>query len=360
MKRIFLSLLLCTTLAVAGGAYFLWQQYTSFLKQPLSLAAGTVFVIESGSNIRQVAKQLQRQLILPRIHVPFIERTLDTELLFVAHARLEKKANQIKAGEYALRADLLPGELLDLFVAGKTLHYQIGFVEGRRFSDIVTKVKNHPHLKQTLTDVDYADLMTKLGAPAGTQPEGWFFPDTYNFPRNTTDFEVLKRSYDTMVRHLQAAWAQRSPEAEALLKTPYNALILASIVEKETGVPEERPLIAGVFLNRLRIDMRLQTDPTVIYGMGESYQGNIRKKDLRRDTPYNTYTRKGLPPTPIATPGKAALDAVFNPEATDKLYFVATGKGDGRHYFSKTYREHRKAVIKYQLNGKKSRYKGDQ
>lgn len=360
MKRFFLSLFLLSILVVAGGGYLLWQQYENFLAKPLPTRADSVFTIKPGSNIRRVAKDLRTAGILPPVQLAGFNIAEGSELMLVAHSRLEEKAAQIKAGEYALQAGMLPDELLDLFISGKTLQYQIGFVEGRRFTDIVTRIKQHPDLKQTLTDADYADIMAKLGAPAGTLPEGWFFPDTYNFPRNTTDFEVLKRSYATMRDYLQSAWEKRTPQADELLKTPYNALILASIVEKETGVPDERPLIAGVFLNRLKINMMLQTDPTVIYGMGERYQGNIRKKDLRRDTPYNTYTRKGLPPTPIATVGKAAIDAVFNPEATDMLYFVATGKGDGRHYFSKTYREHKKAVIKYQLNGKKSRYKGGQ
>ncbi|MGB1256902.1 MAG: endolytic transglycosylase MltG [Thiolinea sp.] len=353
MKRIFTYLVLLVVFVVAGGAYFIWQQYETFLNKPLLANEETVFTIQSGSNIRNVAKQLQTKGLFasqsPELITP--------DLFFMAHARLEKKAAKIKAGEYALQANMLPDELLDLFVSGKTLQYQIGFIEGRSFKEIVAAVKKHPHLEQTLSDEDYNNIMVKLGADPNTKPEGWFFPDTYNFPRNTTDFDVLKRSYETMRTYLQSAWEKRQPNP--YLKTPYEALTLASIVEKETGVPEERPLIAGVFLNRLKKGMLLQTDPTVIYGMGDRYKGNIRKKDLRTDTPYNTYTRKGLPPTPIATPGKAAIDAVFNPQKSDMLYFVATGMGDGKHYFSKTYREHRKAVIKYQLNGKKSRYQGD-
>ncbi|MCL4170588.1 UNVERIFIED_CONTAM: hypothetical protein GTU68_027824, partial [Idotea baltica] len=187
---------------------------------------------------------------------------------------------------------MVADDLLERFSSGKTIQYQISFIEGRSFKEIISSVKSHPDLVQTLTDEDYANLMDKLGAPEGTYPEGWFFPDTYNFPKGTTDLEVLQRSYNTMVKALADAWDNsetRSPH----LKTPYDALILASIVEKETGVPDERPLIAQVFLSRLEKGMLLQTDPTVIYGMGDSYKGNIRKKDLRTDTPYNTYTRKG-------------------------------------------------------------------
>ncbi|MEZ5535808.1 MAG: endolytic transglycosylase MltG [Thiolinea sp.] len=356
MKRfvIFLGILVLLAGTAAGYTY---QQYQQFLSKPLQLADdNTTFKIESGSNIRKVARQLAAENILPASDIPYVK----PEWLFIAHARITQQAGKIKAGEYALEEGMLPDDLLQRFVSGKTVQYQISFIEGRRFTDIFENVKSHPDLKHTLSEDDYADhelLMEKLGAPKGTYPEGWFFPDTYHFPKGTTDIDVLKRSYDTMVKYLNEAWETR--KAHPHIKTPYEALILASVVEKETGVADERPLIAQVFLSRLEKGMMLQTDPTVIYGMGEEYDGNIRKKDLRKDTPYNTYTRTGLPPTPIATPGKAAIDAVFNPEETDALYFVATGLGDGRHYFSKTYKEHREAVIKYQLNGKRSRYQGD-
>lgn len=354
MKRFFIVAGILLILLGAGAAYG-YQQYQAFLSQPVALAdENTTFTIESGSNIRKVARQLAAKNILPESGIPYVK----SEQLFMAHARLTEQASKLKAGEYALESGMTADDLLARFTSGKTIQYQISFIEGRSFKEIISSVQSHPDLVQTLTAEDYAQLMTKLGAPEGTHPEGWFFPDTYNFPKGTTDLQVLQRSYDTMVKTLTAAWEEYDGGSPHL-KTPYDALILASIVEKETGVADERPLIAQVFLSRLKIGMLLQTDPTVIYGMGESYDGNIRKKDLRTDTPYNTYTRKGLPPTPIATPGKAALDAVFNPEPTDALYFVATGLGDGRHYFSKNYKQHRKAVIKYQLNGKASRYQGD-
>jgi len=187
------------------------------------------------------------------------------------------------------------------------------------------------------------------------KPEGWFFPDTFSYPKGTTDIQFLQRSHNAMVKLLDKEWKKRKPFKG--INTQYDALILASIVEKETGDPRDRSKVARVFINRLEKGMLLQTDPTVIYGMGDSYKGNIRKKDLKKDTPYNTYTRKGLTPTPIATPSAASIKAVFEPAKGDILYFVA--KGDGTSYFSKTYKEHKKAVIKYLLNGKASRYKGN-
>ncbi len=354
MKRFFIVLGVLVLLAGAAAAYG-YQQYQLFLDKPVHLVGeDNTFNIESGSNIRKVARQLAAQNVLPATNIPYLK----PEWLFIAHARVTEQASKIKAGEYPLEKGMNTDDLLKRFTSGKTIQYQIGFIEGRSYKEIINSVKSHPHLVQTLTEADYAQLMEKLGAPQGTHPEGWFFPDTYNFPKGTTDLDVLQRSYDTMVKTLAAMW-DKYEGGSPYLKTSYDALILASIVEKETGVPDERPLIAQVFLSRLKKGMLLQTDPTVIYGMGEGYDGNIRKKDLRRDTPYNTYTRKGLPPTPISTVGKAALDAVFNPQETTALYFVATGLGDGRHFFSDNYKQHRKAVIKYQLNGKKSRYQGD-
>jgi UPF0755 protein len=211
-------------------------------------------------------------------------------------------------------------------------------------------VAHHPQIRHTLDRTD--DVMALLGEP-GVNPEGWFFPDTYHFPRGTTDIEFLRRSHDMMKERLHAIWKTR--DVGLPLKTPYQALILASIVEKETALPEERFIIAAVLLSRLKKDMRLQTDPTVVYGLGDRYNGDIGTRDLQFDTPYNTYTRKGLPPTPIAIPSRTALEAVVQPAHSKALYFVAI-KGGG-HHFSSTYEGHRKAVIKYQLGGKTGRYK---
>jgi UPF0755 protein len=210
-------------------------------------------------------------------------------------------------------------------------------------------LSSHPQIEQTLEGQD--GVMAQLGAP-GQHPEGWFFPDTYYFPRNTTDLAFLRRSHEMMKAHLDTLWKNRAQDLP--LQTPYEALILASIVEKETAAPEERPAIAAVFLSRLRQGMPLQADPTVIYGLGESFDGDIGYSDLNLDTPYNTYIHKGLTPTPIAMPGKAALKAVLHPARSDALYFVA--RRDGRHHFSATYEEHRKAVIEHQLDGDAGRY----
>ncbi|MEB4590352.1 endolytic transglycosylase MltG [Candidatus Thiothrix sp. Deng01] len=336
MKLIFklLGLLLATLLITAG--FLLWYQYDSFLNAPVNVnGENAIFEIKPGSSIRTVATQLEAKGIIAHSE------------LFFAHARLVDSAHKLKAGEYKLEPGMKPDDLLKKFVSGQVLQYQLGIIDGQTFKDIAASIRKQPQIVQTLTEDDYKSIMQKLGAPAGVLPEGWFFPDTYSFPRKTTDLEFLQRSYKEMQAYLQKAWDGR--EQNPQIRTPYEALILASIVEKETGLPEERPLIARVFLNRLAKGMLLQTDPSVIYGIGDRYDGNIRKIDLQTDTPYNTYTRTGLPPTPIATPSKAAIDAVMHPVASDVLYFVATVPG-GPSYFSTTYDEHQQAVRKYILD----------
>lgn len=352
MKLVIKLLSLGIISLLAAAAFVLYFQYEKFTQTPLTITdTNAVLDVEPGTNVRQLGRQLQQNGSLQGN--PYI----DAALLFTAHARLTEKASKIKAGQYQLKAGMTPDALLDLLVSGKSVQYQLTIIEGHTFKDLIQKIKAHPHLEQTLSDEDYAytAIMSKLGAAENSHPEGWFYPDTYSFPAKTTDLEFLKRSYKTMHDYLMQAWEKRVPHPD--ITTPYEALIMASIVEKETGIPEERPLIARVFLNRLEKDMLLQTDPTIIYGLGDDFDGNLTKKHLRQDQPYNSYTRKGLTPTPIATPSKAAIDAVFNPVDSDALYFVADGSGG--HYFSKTYREHRKAVIKYQLRGNASRYQGD-
>jgi UPF0755 protein len=313
--------------------------YARFIAQPFDIGEQTrLYEITPGSSFRKVVDELHHQGIIDK---PYYWR------LF---ARLQGKASKIKAGHYRLVGRMSPTELLDMFVNGKTVQYSLTLLEGWNYHQVLDAVMTHPEIKTTLSEGE--ELMALLGQP-GMNPEGWFYPETYYFPQGTTDVEFLARSHKLMGDRLQHAWASR---ADGLpLKTPYEALILASIVEKETAVPDERPMIAAVFLSRLRKGMRLQTDPTVIYGMGDNYDGNIRSQDLRRDTPYNTYLHRGLTPTPIAMPSGAALRAALNPTKTKALYFVA--KGDGGHHFSETYQEHRKAVIKYQLGGNASRYK---
>jgi UPF0755 protein len=341
--KIIKILLLLLVVAAGTAGYVAWQKYETFVQTPITLTdENSIFTIHSGSNITNVANDLVAQGIV------------DDALMFKLLARVSQQDSQIKAGEFELTQGMTPMDVLQRFVSGKTLQYQLSIIEGRSFKEIIQKVKQSPDLIQTLKDEDYDNIMQVIGSDA-LHPEGWFYPDTYSFPRNTTDVQFLQRAHEQMQAFIQAEWENRVPSEH--ITSPYEALILASIVEKETGVPEERPLIAGVFLNRLEKGMMLQTDPTVIYGIGENYDGNIRKSDLKRDTPYNTYTRTGLTPTPIATPSLDAIRAVLNPTETDAYYFVA--KGGGAHHFSKTYAEHRKAVVKYLLNGNASRYKGD-
>ncbi|MEB8432275.1 endolytic transglycosylase MltG [Cocleimonas sp. KMM 6892] len=339
--KVFLPLFLVVVGAVSLYAY---TQFNEFKNTSLSNDVDS-FEIKKGSNIKTVANELEQKEIL--------KPALLTRIL----ARLNKQDHKLKAGEYALKKGMKPADILSLFASGKTIQYQTRIPEGTRFEEIVEIIKNDKNLKQTLTDDDYKNIMSKLKTKyQHHKPEGWFFPDTFSYPKNTTDLQFLQRSHNAMLRLLNTEWEKRKPFKG--IKKPYDALILASIIEKETGAPEDRGKVARVFINRLKKGMLLQTDPTVIYGMGDEYKGNIRKKDLLKDTPYNTYTRKGLTPTPIATPSAASIKAAFNPAEGDMLYFVA--KGDGYSYFSKTYAEHKKAVIKYLLGGKANRYKGGQ
>ena len=340
-KWLFLVLIVIVIIAGGVGNYF-YQKYT---RQQLTTDVNH-FEIKKGSNIRKVAKDLeQRNLFKPAF-------------AFILLAKLSGQDRKIKAGEFALKRGMTAIEVLELFTSGKTIQYQTTIIEGHTFKELVKVIKADPNLKQTLSDDDYKNIMKLMQTKEGDQysnPEGWFFPDTYSYPKNTTDLQFLRRSHQVMLEKLKKGWAEREPHSA--LKTPYDALILASIVEKETGQSHERPVIAKVFLNRLEKGMMLQTDPTIIYGLGDKFDGNIRKRDLQNDNPYNTYTRTGLVPTPITTPSAEDLDAVFHPAQSDALYFVA--KGDGTSYFSKTYSEHKKAVIRYQLKGDKRRYQGD-
>lgn len=324
-------------LLLAGA--FAAVDFYLFLKRPV-LAAGhsAVHTIRPGTSFHEIAEDLARRGLLTR------------RWYWIALARAEGKTRSIKAGEYRLQGPLTPTQLLEHLVMGKTRQFRLTLVPGWTFRQIMAALARHPRIDQTLARSD--DVMALLGRP-GMRSEGWFFPDTYHFPRGTTDLDFLRRSYVVMKSRLRGVW--RTRDHGLPLRNPYETLILASIVEKETAAPEERGLIAAVFVSRLKQGMRLQTDPTVVYGLGDAYDGDIRARDLKRDTPYNTYLRKGLPPTPIALPSAAALQAVTHPAQSEALFFVA--KPDGRHYFSETYAEHRQAVIKYQLNGEASRYK---
>lgn len=320
-------------LVISLGLGWFWLDYRTFLETPMRLPQeGMVLDVQKGSNLRQLSRRLQRQGVLR-----------DADLLYW-HARWYKQADRIRAGEFLIPAGTTPPQLLKILTSGETISYRLTLIEGWNFRQVLKAVANDPILTQTLESGDNAEIMRQLDLP-DVHPEGRFFPDTYVFPRGTTDVEFLNRAYQRMQLELEDAWSKRA--GEIAVSTPEQALILASIIEKETGVPEEREHIAGVFSRRLKIGMKLQTDPTVIYGMGDRYQGNIRRRDLVQDTPYNTYVHKGLPPTPICMPGREAIDAALHPAPGKALYFVSNG--DGSHVFSETLKEHNAAVRKYQL-----------
>lgn len=314
--------------------------FKHYANEPLSLNDKEIqLVVEPGMHFKQITQQL-------------VERGLVTETLpWQVFGRLSGASNTIKAGEYTLRANLSPVQLLNKLIKGDTIQFALTVIEGWTFKQLWDEVQKHEKIKHTAASPEA--LFEKLDL--GVHPEGWFYPDTYHFPAGTTDVEFFRRAYDYMEYVLEEEWANR-PEVTPL-KSAEEALTLASIIEKETSVDSERELVAAVFVTRLEKGMRLQTDPTVIYGMGDTYKGNIQRKDLRADTPYNTYVHKGLPPTPIALPSRASIAAALHPAETDVLFFVS--KGDGTHHFSKTYDEHREAVIKYQLGGKKDKYQAN-
>ena len=262
---------------------------------------------------------------------------------------------QMHAGEFSIKPGTSPKGLLQAFVSGAVVQHSVTVVEGWTFRELRKVLAAEPTLAHTTRGMTDAEVMRALGE-GGKQPEGLFFPDTYLFGKGTSDIDLLRQSRDRMRKELAAAWAMRHDNLP--LKDDYEALILASIIERETGHPDERARIAGVFVERLRRGMRLQTDPTIIYGLGAKFDGNLRRADLERDGPYNTYTRAGLPPTPIALPGTASLRAAVRPDERGELYFVATGAGDGRHAFSKTLAEHEAAVRQYLVRYRQQHSKG--
>ena len=324
-------------LALAGlvllGAFAGYVVVQRWLDSPLAIGEAPLEVeIPRGQPLAVTARQLADRGVLK--HPRWLE----------LYARRTGADARIKAGEYAIPPGTTPRGLLALFQSGAVIQHSVTIVEGWTFRDLRKALESEPHIDNTLAGQDEAAVMAALGE-AGMQAEGLFFPDTYLFGKGTTDLEILRQARNRMRRELDAAWAARA--ADLPIGSAYDALILASIVEKETALASERPRIAGVFTQRLRIGMRLQTDPTVIYGLGSGFDGNLRRADLERDGPYNTYTRAGLPPTPIALPGAEALRAAVNPDERGELYFVATGLPDGSHEFSKTLKEHEAAVRRY-------------
>lgn len=320
-----LLLALAAALALAGG--LAW-----YARQPLPIADLPKTVnVTPGMHLRSLSVMLAR------------EGVVGNATLFWLLGRVTGQGTKLKVGVYALDRPLTPLELYGKIERGEVSQAIVQFIEGWNWREVRAALAAQPLLKHDSANLDETALLRALGA-GEPHVEGLLFPDTYHYAPHSSDVEVLRRAYRLQRDKLRVAWEARAPGLP--YKTPYEALIMASIVEKETGVAAERPLIAGVFINRLRRGMRLQTDPTVIYGLGERFDGNLRKIDLQTDTPYNTYTRAGLPPTPIAMPGEAAIRAALNPEQTDALYFVA--RGDGSHVFSGTLDAHNRAVNRYQ------------
>ncbi len=317
--------------AVAAG--WGWKEYTAFVDTPLAVSAeGTDFNVAQGATFSSVAKQLQAQGMI------------QDAKLFRIMVRLHSKGSSLKAGEYFITAGTTPRQLLQQLAEGRVRQYSLTLLEGWSFRQMMQAVNENPYLDHSLIGLRDSEIMTRIGQ-TGVHPEGRFFPDTYLFPRGLSDVEFLRHAFRAMDDRLAYEWSQRDPDLP--LKSDYEALILASLVEKETGQAADRPMIAGVFTRRLKLGMKLQTDPAVIYGLGESFDGNLRRRDLEGESPYNTYRITGLPPTPIAMPGGESLHAALHPAAGKELYFVA--RGDGSSQFSATYEEHERAVKEFQL-----------
>ncbi|MEJ2179496.1 MAG: endolytic transglycosylase MltG [Gammaproteobacteria bacterium] len=336
MKRfIFKITAIGALVLLIAGIWFL-VDINNFRSTPINVEGeGLHYEIKSGDNLTRVSKNL------------YLANVIEHPRYLVWLGKLKGQANKIKTGEYLFEPGTTTDQLLDQIVKGSTIQYSATIVEGWNIWEMMAALQQNEYLEHTLKGVKTEEIMEKLGKP-GEHPEGRFLPDTYHFPKGTTDVAFLLRAYEAMETALADEWENRQPGLP--LKTPYEALILASIIEKETAVPSERSAIAGVFIRRLNKRMRLQTDPTVIYGLGEKFDGNIRRRDLVNDTPYNTYRRNGLTPTPIAMPGVDAIHAALHPDDGNALYFVA--RGDGSHKFSATLQQHNNAVIKYQLKGK--------
>ncbi len=322
--RKLLVLLLFMLLTMAGAVYYAYG--------PLKLQNYPVeFTLEQGSSLTVVARQLEQNGLI------------EQPRLFVFMGRMLGSAEQVKAGTYRLDHVVSRMALLEMITRGDVIKRQLTIIEGWNFRQLRNALNDNPNLRHDTYAMSDREILQRIGAME-SHPEGLFFPDTYHLSAGSSDVDLLRRAYQEMQYRLQQVWQSRSPDLP--LSTPYQALILASIIEKETGAPEDRGMIAAVFVNRLRIRMMLQTDPTVIYGLGKDFDGNLRRRDLVSDTPYNTYTRAGLPPTPIALPGLDSLRAALNPQRTKALYFVA--RGDGSSHFSSSLNEHNRAVNKYQ------------
>ena len=337
MKKFFIFLLILL-LILGGVGFWGYQKLTSFVHTPVNVTQDQLLTIERGTTGSKLVALLEQENILE--HADLLPWLL----------KLQPQLNKVKAGTYSLTGVKTLQDLLDMLNSGKEAQFSVKFIEGKTFKEWRKNLENAPHLKQTLQGKSNKEIMALLDIPAIAKAvyewnnmDGWLYPDTYNYTPNSTDLELLKRSTTRLQKALDKAWNERDENLP--LADPYQMLILASIVEKETGIAAERPQVASVFINRLKANMKLQTDPTVIYGMGERYTGNIRKKDLETITPYNTYMIEGLPPTPIAMVSESALQAVAHPAKTDFYYFVADGSGG--HKFTRNLNEHNKAVQEY-------------
>ena len=347
MKKFFVFLLILL-LILGGVGFWGYQKLTEFVDTPVNVTQDQLLTIERGTTGSKLAALLEQENILE--HADLLPWLL----------KLQPQLNKVKAGTYSLTGVKTLQDLLDMINSGKEAQFSVKFIEGKTFKEWRKNLENAPHLKQTLQGKSDKEIMALLDIPAVAKAvyewnnmEGWLYPDTYNYTPNSTDLELLKRSTTRLQKALDKAWNERDENLP--LTDPYQMLILASVVEKETGIAAERPQVASVFINRLKANMKLQTDPTVIYGMGERYTGNIRKKDLETMTPYNTYMIEGLPPTPIAMVSESALQAVAHPAKTDFYYFVADGSGG--HKFTRNLNEHNKAVQEY-LRWYRSQQKG--
>ncbi len=325
-------------LSIAAGIGLL-SFLSNEIKKPMLVQAESVsYVVKKGSSLKRVLNDFAAMgwVKYPRIH----------EMWF----RYQDLTN-VQHGEYVFTRGMTSADAVANMVLGKKILRSVQFIEGKTFKDNLAVLAGNNFIEHTIAGLSDKEILSKISSDL-KHPEGWFFPDTYLFESGTTDLEILKIAYQRTKKVLDEEWANKSEDSK--VNSPYEVLILASIIEKETGAAFERTMISGVFSRRLSLGMRLQTDPTVIYGLGDNYNGNITRKDLRTDTPYNTYTRAGLPPTPIASPGREAIYAALHPEPGTSLFFVA--KGDGTHHFSTTLKEHNAAVIKYQRFGRRSDY----
>ncbi|MGR8948409.1 MAG: endolytic transglycosylase MltG [Gammaproteobacteria bacterium] len=325
-------LMVVVTSCVALGTYYMWQEMQVALAKPNLMHEPVLFEISRGTSVRQLARSVAEN------------GWIADPWFFEIEARRRKISHRLKAGTYEIKPGDTANVLLERFIAGDTVNFSVSFIEGMTLSQILTVLAAAPHIQHTLQD-ESEEALAAMIAPQYTSLEGWIFPSTYRYSVGSTDLELLERAHQKMQAVVARHWQAKKEDLPYV--SPYEALIMASIIEKETGQAAERKQIAGVFVRRLQKGMKLQTDPTVIYGIKESFDGNLRRKDLRTDTPYNTYTRHGLPPTPIAMPGEAAIEAALQPADGDALYFVA--KGDGWHAFSASLEKHNAAVRKYQL-----------